>query len=47
VYTVKLGETQIKQLTKTAKHGFTQRVDHVIGRFGDGQEDDQRLLIVC
>jgi hypothetical protein len=31
---------------KTAKHSFTQRVDRVMGRFGDGKEDDQRLLIV-
>jgi hypothetical protein len=29
-----------------AKHGFTQRVDRVMGRFGDGQEDDQWLFIV-
>jgi hypothetical protein len=30
-----------------AKHDFTQCVDRVMGRFGDGQEDDQRLSIVC
>jgi hypothetical protein len=26
---------------KMEKHGFTQRVDRVMGRFGDGQEDDR------